>query len=345
MAESWRSDWFLLAGRPALADTLPMPELPRNYFKELRLQQFRGLVALAQWKTFSGAAAALKLSRTSVWQQVHALEAELCSTLVRTSGSSVHLTAEGEKLVEMVSPLVAGFDSVKEAFSSVKAGLLQTLVIATAPTFLIYELSEPISRIHALYPKLHLSFLERNSPVALELLEQGGADLAVAALPAKQAKKATLEYTQITAYPFTLICPPGHPLLAKQQVILRDLTRYPLITSSNVTFCRQHFNSIMNQAALLEKINIILESNFPVLHFEYVRMGLGVALAPLPPSLVRDGVKPEGIALRSVAQLLGEEPLYLVRRKGEFATPYATTFCQIVTGQLATTAAEQRIAK
>ncbi len=299
-----------------------MPELPRHYFKELRLQQFRGLLALSRHQTFSAAATSLKLTRASVWQQVRALEKELACTLLRTRGHRVELTSAGHKLVEMVAPLVTGFDSIKPAFSTVHDDLPKTLAIAAAPSFIVFELHTAISHFHALYPKLHLTFLERNSPAAIELLDQGGADLAVAARAANVPMKPSLEYLPLTSYAFTLICPPKHPLLVKKQLTLRDLTRHPLILASNATFCRQHFDTVMNRAGLLEKANIVLESNFPVMHFEYVRIGMGVALSPLPPkSSLNEQVFQSGVALRNVAHLFGEEPVYYIRRKGEFETP------------------------
>jgi len=311
-----------------------MPDLPRHYFKELRLQQFRGLVALARWQTFSAAAAALHLTRASVWQQVRALEKELACTLLRTRGHRVELTAAGHKLVEIVAPLVAGFDSVKSAFTSVQDSLPQTLVIATAPTFLVYELHEPISQIHGLFPKLHLTFLERNSPAAIDALDQGGADVAVAALPESAAKRSSLNFTPLTTYPFTLICPPRHPLTVKKRITLRDLSHYPLILPSNVTYCRQHFDSVLGRAGLLQKLNIVLESNFLVMLFEYVRIGMGLALTPLPPELLS---QPEaslsGVVLRGIDHLFGIEPLYYIHRKGEFETPYAAKFRELVTTQ------------
>src|SRR5437868_4699415 len=114
-----------------------MSKTSRYYFKELRLQQFRGLVALSRWQTFSAAATALRLTRASVWQQVHSLEKEMGSTLLRTRGHRVELTDAGRKLVEIVAPLVAGFDSVQTAFSSIQGDLPHGLVIATAPPFLV----------------------------------------------------------------------------------------------------------------------------------------------------------------------------------------------------------------
>lgn len=311
-----------------------MSRLQRHYFKELRLQQFRGLVALARWQTFSAAASALGLTRASVWQQVRALEQDLACTLLRTRGQRVELTDAGRKLVELAAPLVAGFDSIKSTFASIQKDLPQTLVIATAPSFLIYELREPMAKIHEQFPKLHLTVLERNSPASVELLEQGGADLAIVARPENVPASPAIEYTRLTSYPFTLICPPNHELLRRKRVTLRELIRHPLILPSNVTYCRRHFDSVLNRAGLAARANIVLESNFPVMHFEYVSMGMGIGLTPLPPKArLQSRLRRSDIQLRTVADLFGEEPIYYARRRGQFETPHATRFRELVTGK------------
>lgn len=312
-----------------------MPSAPRHYFKELRLQQFRSLVALARWQTFSAAAGALKITRASVWQQVRSLEQEMACTLLRTRAQRVELTPAGQRLVEIAAPLVAGFDSAKSAFqAAIDGDAPQTLAIAASPSFL-HELREPISRIHVLHPKLHLTFLERNSAAAVELLDQGGADLAIAARPDHVPARAGLEYTRIGSYPFTLIFPPKHPLLAKKRLLLRDLVRHRLILPGGSTYCRQHFNAVVTQAGLHDEVNVAIESNFPVMLFEYVRLGLGIALTPLPVTAAARESAPwdhGDVVLRSAEHLFGVEPIYFVRRKGQFETPYAARFRELVVG-------------
>ena len=308
-----------------------MSDAPRQYFKELRLQQFRSLVALSKWQTFSAAAKVLKLTRTSVWQQVHGLEKEMDCTLVRTRGQRVELTPSGLKLVEIIAPLVAAFDSVKPALdAAIRDDLPQSLVIASAPSFLVHELREPIARMHAQFPRLQLTIIERNSPAALELLEQGGVDVAIAARLKNTPRRPSLEYTPFTSYPFTFICPPAHTLHTKKRLSLRDFTTHPLILPGNVTYCRQHFDAVMAQAGLAEKVRIVIESNFPFMLFEYVRMGMGVALSPLPE---HPAPSPHhaGVVLRNVSNLLGEEEICHVRRKGEFEMPCAQAFRGMVT--------------
>lgn len=308
-----------------------MSDHPRHYFKELRLQQFRSIVALAHWGTFSGAAAALKLTRASVWQQVRGLEQEMACALVRSKGQRVELTAAGHKLVELVTPLVAGLDSVKDALlASIRDDLPQSLVIATPPSFLVHELRGPIARIHEKHPRLQLTFLERNSPVAIELLEQGGADVAIAARLEDTPRRKALEYTPFTRYPFTFICPEHHPLQQVKKLALKHFASHPLILPGLGAYCRQRFDAVMSQAGLQEKVNIVIESNFPFLLFEYVRMGMGIALAPLP---ANPDPSPHhtGVVLRDVAHLFGDEEICYVRRKGEFELPCAADFRELVT--------------
>lgn len=308
-----------------------MPDSPRTYFKELRLQQFRSLVALARWQTFAAAATALRLTRTSVWQQVRSLEQELACTLLRTREHRVEFTDAGRKLVDIVAPLVASFDSVKGAFqASMRGDLPQKLAIAAAPSFFIHELRGPLSKLRAEHPELHLTFLERNSPAAIDLLERGGADLAIAARPEHVPARPSLEYFPIANYPFTLICPPGHPLATKKKIVLRDFTRHPLILPSEVAYCRQQFDATLARAGLLAQVDVAIESNFPVMLVEYVRAGMGVALTPLPAKPAHPWDH-SPVVLRNTSDLFGDEPIYYVRRKGQFETTYAQWFRELLT--------------
>ena len=66
------------------------PADPKRYFKELRFQQLRALLAVHRHQSFAGAAAALGLSTPSVWQQVRGLEDAFGAELVRVK-KKIHL--------------------------------------------------------------------------------------------------------------------------------------------------------------------------------------------------------------------------------------------------------------
>src|SRR5262245_7788481 len=89
--------WCMFGSHQSFIDEECVMVTSRRFFKEIRLQQFRSLVAVSRWQTYSAAAGALKLTRASVWQQVRGLEQQFSTTLVRTRGKRVELTPAGSK--------------------------------------------------------------------------------------------------------------------------------------------------------------------------------------------------------------------------------------------------------
>ncbi len=307
-------------------------DMSRHYFKELRLQQFRGLLAVMRFGSFSKAAVALQLTRASVWQQVRALEAEFGCLLVEPDGKQIRITSEGVRLAEMVAPLVESFDSIKEAFCGSHSAPM--LSIATTPGCLSYELKGAVEMIRALYPSAKLTFHDRNSPAALELLEAGDVDIAVAARSDEWPQKPSLEYLPYVEHPFCLIAQEDHMLLKMDAPALTDMVRFPILLPGPEANCRPRLERLLREAGVWGRLQITLECNFPASLLEYVDAGLGIAISPVPPALLALGVDAplpgRRTRLRDLSQLLGREPLYYVRRKGWVETPIARAFRRAV---------------
>lgn len=302
--------------------------MSRHYFKELRLQQFRGLIAVVETGSFSRAAEKLHLTRASVWQQVRALEAEFGCCLVEPNGKHIKITEEGQRLALLAAPLVESFDSIKEAFcADTKAAILS---IATTPSCLAYELRGAVETVRLLFPEAKLTFHDRNSPAALELLEKGEVDVAVAARFAEWPEKPALDYFLFQEHPFCLIAPEGHPLLQMKAPALSDLARYPVLLPGIGANCRPRLERLLREAGVWGSLQIALECSFPASLHEYVDAGLGIAVSPLPPAVLASGsattLPGRRTRLRDLSPLLGNEPLFYVRRKGWVETPIASAF-------------------
>lgn len=302
--------------------------MSRQYFKELRLQQFRGLLAVAQYGSFSVAAKALQLTKASVWQQVRALEAEFDCVMVEPSGKQVRVTADGARLARMAAPLVEGFDSIKGAFKSSSAPAV--LSIATTPACLSHELRAAVAGVRKMFPEAKLTFRDRNSPAALDLLEAGEVDVAVAARFSEWPEKEGLDYLPLREHPFCLVAPEGHPLLKMPAPVLADLVRFPVLLPDTATNCRPRLERLLREAGVWGLLQIALECSFPASLLEYVDAGLGIAISPVAPALLSLGnSKPlpgRRTRLRDLSHLLGREPLFYVRRKGWIETEIAAAF-------------------
>jgi DNA-binding transcriptional LysR family regulator len=228
----------------------------------------------------------------------------------------------------MAAPIVESFDSIKTAFCS-DSDTAQ-LSIATTPSCLAYELRRAVESVRALFPAAKLTFHDRNSPTALEMLEKGEVDIAVAARFSEWPEKGTLEYLKFQENPFCLIAPQGHPLLRKRTLSLLDLASQPVLLPGGAANCRPRLERMLREAGVWEKLEIVLECSFPASLHEYVNAGLGIAISPLPPTLTASGgakTLPRGrIRFRDLSDLLGVEPLFYVRRKGWVETSIARAF-------------------
>ncbi len=302
--------------------------MSRHYFKELRLQQFRGLLAVAKHSSFSQAAKTLQLSKASVWQQVRALEEEFGCALVEPHGKQVQVTPEGARLARMAAPLIEGFDSIKTAFQSASAPAI--LSIATTPACLSHELRAAVAGVRALFPEAKLTFRDRNSPAALDLLESGEVDVAVAARFSEWPAKEGLDYLPLREHPFCLVAPEGHPLLEIPEPVLADLVQFPVLLPDTATNCRPRLERLLREAGVWGQLQIALECSFPASLLEYVDAGLGIAISPVAPALLNLGATTplpgRRARLRDLSHLLGREPLFYVRRKGWIESEIAAAF-------------------
>src|SRR5262249_43470263 len=154
----------------------------------------RGLCEIARQGSFSAAAAMLRISRPAIWQQVRALEHEFDASLVERRGRKAELTADGRLLMEIVAPLVTGFDSIKRAFQDRRGELVRHLTVATTASLLAHELRRPVQEYLRRFPNVSLSLMDRPSLAGMSLLEERQADLAVLGHLDEEPRHPLMEY-------------------------------------------------------------------------------------------------------------------------------------------------------
>lgn len=308
----------------------------RHYYKELRLQQFRALLEIQRRRTFTGAAEALGLSRTSVWQQIRSLEEEIGAELVVVRGQQPQLTDEGQMLVELAAPLLDGFDGIKPAFLDRVGRLHRRLIVATTTSLLNHELREPMAAYRRKHPEVTMNLVDRPSTAALELLRNGEADLAVIGRIEPLASEPLLHGRKLASYPFVLACPKRHPLEKKLArsvtAALAAAVAYPLVLPSVGTNARQRIDRALGEAGLADQVQLALDSNSASLLLTYVEQGLGVALTSISPELAAQYKK--RVALIDLSSTLGEEEIILIERSRRFPLPHVQQFVDTVTQYL-----------
>lgn len=306
---------------------------PRRYFKELRFRQLRALVELARKGSFTAVAETLQMSVPSVWQQIKALEDEFGAAMVQQSGKTAVLTPQGELLVQLSQPLVESFDRIRELFADQNQKLARRITVATTASLLLHELQKPLETYRKRFPEVELSFIDRPSAMARKHLEDGEADVAIIG-QINAPKQPRIEVTPVTAYPFVLVCPVGHPLLEAKSLKLTDLIKQPLVLPGSGANSRRHIQDVFEVAALWQKANIALTASTFDIVVGYVRMGFGISITSVSPMILKEAAQGHssyrGVAFRDLSKLFGSEEVVVLHRKAKVELPHQRAFREIV---------------
>lgn len=185
------------------------------------LRQLQYVVAVADTKSFRGAAAACHVSQPSLSSQIAQVESALGVTLFERDRRGVLLTAAGSELVERARGVLRHADDLVTKSQQYVDPLSGTLRIGLIPTISPYILAEVAPLLRKAFPRLTLVYREDKTSVLVDQLEQGNLDAAVLAL---EANLGDLVHEPIVEDPFMLAVARTHRLAdRKKPVSLSDL--------------------------------------------------------------------------------------------------------------------------
>lgn len=295
--------------------------------KPLRIVQLRALLAVDACGSFADAARRLDLSTPSVWQQIRSLEQRYDAALVSVTGHRVSLTTDGRRLLALAQPIVVGFDGLDQSFAGNLGG--RQIRLAAPGNVFISELPGCIRDYREAYPDVELTLLDAGSAACFRMVIAGEVDLAVAgrldpnAFPSAdvtdcQVAEAGLLIEPILSFPFGVIYPIDHPIGSVSRITAATISRYPLVAMAPGTNGRRRLDHVMRSAGKLPNLRIAFETNTKESLLEYVRLGFGIAVAPLSPAYYRRDAaiadRLTGLSLKDVSTKFGFEEIVAVRR-------------------------------
>src|SRR5690349_9607612 len=302
----------------------PSPPAPaRFYYKGNRLKQLRAFCTIAKLGTLSRAAEALFLSQPSVSLQLSALEKELGARLIERRRRRVALTREGQALYDLALPLVEGLDALDQQFRTLSAGFVGSAL----------NIAAGASTIQYLLPSLVRSFRERNPEVKLELHNVTGKD-GLALLRSDQVDFAIgsmldvpndLSYEAVYSYDPMLILPLDHPLAAKHDIRLEDLSPFGLILPPQRLTTYRLVDLIFQQRKVPYRVAIEV-GGWEVIK-QYVAMGLGISI--VTGICIGEGDRTR-LAVRNMSAYFPQRTYGVVVRKGKYLSADARAFVDLI---------------
>ncbi|MGO4852910.1 LysR family transcriptional regulator [Phaeovulum sp. W22_SRMD_FR3] len=188
-------------------------------------RQLRNLVFVARYASFGVAAEKLNVTQPALSKSIRTLEQSTGVRLLDRGPWGVRPTDFGVRLIEYGEAILALSDEAQdelEALRGAQRGRLRVGGIATMVRTLLPEASR---RFLARHPAVNLTLNEELSQALQNQLLNGMIDIALMSRP-RSFPDEELEYRDLLQVPIRIVADRNHPLAARDNISLAELTEW-----------------------------------------------------------------------------------------------------------------------
>ncbi len=188
----------------------------------MELRQLRYLVALADERHFTRAAARLHIAQPALSQQVRRLEDEVGVALVDRTTRHVALTPAGELLVGRARRVLSEVDAATAELSELAGVRTGRVVIGAMRSTGRFDLSALFAAYYARHPGIELVVREEPSEVMLQRLHADALDVAFLSVNRLDAGP-DIQLHPLLDEPLVALLAPDHPLAGRRRIDMAEL--------------------------------------------------------------------------------------------------------------------------
>jgi LysR family transcriptional regulator, low CO2-responsive transcriptional regulator len=240
--------------------------------RDVTLKQLRSLVATLEAGTVARAALRLHVTAPAVSQQLRLLERRVGVPLAERTPDGLRATVAGRELVAATARIEAEMARCARAIEAIANGSGGHVAFAAVSTAK-YVAPQILADFWALYPDVEVQLVIGNREETIELLEHGDVDLVMMGRPPSGLQ---LETELLGDHPYVVIAAPDHPLTARRDIPLAELTRERFLIRERGSGTRQVFEELFQQHQVQPPAGAEISSNETIK--QAVIAGLGVAL-------------------------------------------------------------------
>ena len=290
-------------------------------YKQNRFQQLRGFCYAASAGSISKAAKRMSLSQPAVSQQIQTLESELNVTLFIRRGARIHLTHDGELLLEMARPLIQDLEHLDKEFHQRRQEIDEGHIeVAAGSSTILYFLPKHVEAFRRAYPKIEVRLQNVTGLEGLQRLRAGLVDFAVGPL---MEAPADITFHPIVSYVPVVITCLDHPLVYKPRLTLLEMSRYPLILPPRNLSTWGMVDSTFKKHGL--SYQVAMEVGGWEVIKKYVELGLGISV------IISIGITgEERLEVIPAGEFFPKRTYGVVLRKGKILTPQAKRFVDLL---------------
>jgi DNA-binding transcriptional LysR family regulator len=282
-------------------------------------------VEVARQGSLRRAGETLLLSEQGVRSRLLSLEQHLGVELYRKQRGrrrTTPLTPQGRKFLPHAIAYLHQAEQLARFFHTTDAP--RAIHVVASQYLIAYVLIDAVRRFHAAYPTLRVR-LSARSEAEIEQTLRDDPEIAFGVAAPYEASP-DLEYRHLFSMPWSVIAPPGHPVLKRRTLQLIDVVQYPLIFFERGSTGRQHVAEALRLQNL--SADVELEATNTDLIVRMVEAQLGIAIVPLLPS----GVVTRGrqVTARSLGEQVRPIQSGILRRRGDPLSTEADAFLRFI---------------
>jgi DNA-binding transcriptional LysR family regulator len=200
------------------------------------------------------------------------------------------------------------------------------VTLVTGARMMLEDLGRPLKIFRDQFPKVCLRLLHDHDKAAEELILSGEADLALTLESGPGLIGRAVYSERAYRIDYLAVFPKRHPLARKKSLSLADLAAQPLIVGHAKTYGRQLLEQALHHDELLEKIQIVAETDTSAFTIACVRAGMGIGVVAGRPS----GILSRDLVTRSLAAHLGQAWIAFLWKRGKHLTPTVQTLVRLI---------------
>jgi len=241
----------------------------------ITLRQLQVFVAASRARSFSEAADKLGISQPSLSGTIAKIETQLGLRLFDRTTRSLVLTADGRELAATADDLVRDFEAVLSGIAARAAGKRGRVSIAVLPSVAATVLPDALGAFVREFPEIDVSVHDVLQDRAVALMRNGVVDFAVTT---QAPDYPELQFEELGADPFYLVCKRNHPLARLKTVTWRETVAHPFVALSATTSVRRFADTAMGQSEVVIRPRYEVEQIPSAVTL--VSAGLGITALP-----------------------------------------------------------------
>lgn len=224
------------------------------------------------YRSFSKAAKVLGVSQSAISQNIKQLEKNLGVQLFVRTTKAVDFTRQGQVLFEATVRAFSLLDDTVEALTMQEHLEATKLRLAVPDTICSKYLLPYFREWQNLYPERMIQLVNRPSLQCLDLIREGGFDLAVVTLSSELYEDVQLEIIELMDLHDILVGGPAYK--GKVFHSMQELMQEPLVLLESSAMTRRHFERLQAGKPVLPTI----EAGSVDVVVKFLEMDMGVSL-------------------------------------------------------------------